>query len=430
MCRAAWSRTLALLVCVACGGSAAPPLGCEAPALDDELGRALLAEARADSEYVTRLRRELHACPELKWEEHATSSLLLRELARLDVPSARVAGTGVVATLGAGDPVIALRADMDALSVGGRVLHACGHDAHMAMLLAAGRLLKARQDSKQLPAGTVRLIFQPAEEGGAGGAAMVEAGAVDDVKVLLALHVMPYAEQPTGTLASRAGTIMAASTAWQVRFEGRGGHAAMQHSNVDPVVAAAAAIGVLQTLVSRETSALDSAVISATFLRAGEDGMFNVAPAHADVGGTLRALSDATFSRLQTRMRDVLHHVAAAHGCNATLSFAPDGRPRPYPPTVNDAGAWAFARRVAVNVFGAAAVSDLAEPIMAAEDFAFYRSVVPHTAMLFLGAYNASAHAVHALHSPQFTLDESVLPYGAALHAALALSFLHAGGAL
>jgi IAA-amino acid hydrolase len=300
----------------------------------------------------------------------------------------------------------------------------------MAMLLAGARLLKARQDSKQLPAGTVRLIFQPAEEGGAGGAAVVDAGAVDDVKALFALHVMPYAGQPTGTLASRAGTLMAASTAWQVRFEGRGGHAAMPHSSIDPVVAAAAAIGVLQTLVSRETSALDSAVISATFLRAGSDGMFNVAPAHADVGGTLRALSDATFSRLQTRMRDVLHHIAAAHGCNATLSFTPDGRPRPYPPTVNDAGAWAFARRVSVDVFGEEAVSDLDEPTMAAEDFAFYRSVVPHTAMLFIGAYNVSAGEVHALHSPQFTLDESVLQYGAALHAALALSFLHAGGAL
>jgi IAA-amino acid hydrolase len=241
---------------------------------------------------------------------------------------------------------------------------------------------------------------------------------------------MPYAEQPTGTLASRAGTIMAASTAWHVRFEGRGGHAAAPHHNIDPVVAAAAAVSVLQTLVSRETSALDSAVISATFLSAGADGMFNVAPSHADVGGTLRALSNATFVRLQLRMRDVVRHVAAAHGCNATLSFAPDGRPRPYPPTVNGEAAWSFARRASAEVFGEAAVSDLAAPIMAAEDFAFYGAAVPHTAMLFIGAFNASAGAVHALHSPHFTLDENVLPYGAALHAALAMSFLHAGGAL
>jgi IAA-amino acid hydrolase len=247
---------------------------------------------------------------------------------------------------------------------------------------------------------------------------------------MFALHVMPYAGQPTGTLASRAGTIMAASAAWLVRFEGRGGHAALQHKNVDPVVAAAAAISALQTLVSRETSALDSAVISATFLSAGADGAFNVAPSHADVGGTLRALSDATFVRLQGRMREVLHHVALAHGCNATLSFAPDGRPQPYPPTVNDAAAWGFARRLSASVFGEAAVSDLEAPIMAAEDFAFYGAAVPHTAMLFIGAFNASAGAVHALHSPHFTLDESVLPYGSALHAALALSFLQTGGTL
>ena len=293
------------------------------------------------------------------------------------------------------------------------------------MLLGAARLLKART----LP-GSVRLLFQPAEEGGAGALAMVDAGAVANVSALFALHVMPYAAQPTGTLASRAGALMAASVAWRVRFEGRGGHAAMQHQNVDPVVAAAAAVSVLQTLVSRETSALDSAVISATLLRAGAEDALNVAPAHADLGGTLRALSDATFVRLQARMRDVLHYVAAAHSCNATLDFAPDGRARPYPPTINDAAAWGFARRVSAGVFGDAAVSDLDAPIMAAEDFAFYRAAVPHTAMLFIGAFNASAGAVHALHSPQFTLDEGVLPYGAALHAALALSFLQAGGAL
>jgi IAA-amino acid hydrolase len=361
-------RLLALLaVCAACG-SAAPPLACAAePGAVDELGRALLAEARADDAvaYVTRLRRTLHASPEVKWQERETAGIVERALQELGLPyTSGVAGTGVVATLGSGEPVVALRADMDALLVDGRLLHACGHDAHMAMLLGAARLLKARQ----LPAGTVKLVFQPAEEGGAGAAAMVEAGAVAGVSAMFALHVMPYAGQPTGTLASRAGTIMAASAAWLVRFEGRGGHAALQHQNVDPVVAAAAAISALQTLVSRETSALDSAVISATFLSAGADGAFNVAPSHADVGGTLRALSDATFVRLQGRMRDVLHHVALAHGCNASLSFAPDGRPRPYPPTVNDAAAWGFARRVSATVFGEAAVSDLEAPIMAVRD--------------------------------------------------------------
>jgi hypothetical protein len=167
-------RLLALLaVCAACG-SAAPPLACAAePGAVDELGRALLAEARADDAvaYVTRLRRTLHASPEVKWQERETAGIVERALQELGLPyTSGVAGTGVVATLGSGEPVVALRADMDALLVDGRLLHACGHDAHMAMLLGAARLLKARQ----LPAGTVKLVFQPAEEGGAGAAAMVE----------------------------------------------------------------------------------------------------------------------------------------------------------------------------------------------------------------------------------------------------------------
>ena len=344
--------------------------------------------------------------------------------------TAGVAGTGVVARLGdGGHPHVALRADMDALQMpDGSNLHACGHDAHMAMLLGAARLLKLRE--RELPAGTVTLLFQPAEEGGAGAVAMMEAGAVEGVSALFALHVSPFAEHPTGTLTSRAGTVLAASTAWRVRFTGRGGHAAVQHVNVDPVPAAAAAVLALQTLVSRETSALDAAVISVTLLRAGTDGAYNVAPGEADIGGTLRALQDDTFVRLQARLGELVRHVAAAHGCNASISFAPDGRPQPYPPTVNGAAAWAFARRAAAGVLGAAAVRELPTPLMAAEDFSFYSRRVPHTAMMLLGSYNASAGATHALHSPSFTLDEAALPLGAAVHAVLALSFLQAGGAM
>ena len=298
----------------------------------------------------------------------------------------------------------------------------------MAMLLGAAALLRGRE----LPPGTIQLVFQPAEEGGAGAAAMLRAGALlPSTRAIFAVHVWPYPGHATGTVASRAGTLMAASVSWSARFHGRGGHAALPHANVDPVVPAAAAILALQQLVSRETSALDSAVISATVLRAGTPTSFNVAPDDAEVGGTLRALRGDTFDRLQLRMLQVVDAIAAAHRCNVTLSFSPDGRPEPYPPLVNDDAAWAFARRVAADMLGdARAVSVLDAPLMTAEDFSFFAKRVPHAAMLLLGAYNASAGAVHALHSPRFTLDEAVLPIGVALHAALAIEFLRAGGEL
>jgi IAA-amino acid hydrolase len=371
-----------------------------------------------------------------------------RALTQLGIPfTAAVAGTGVVAMLGSGGPpFVALRADMDALPLeeersgdgdapawlpppGTNRMHACGHDAHVAMLLGAAALLKAREGALLQSRGTVQLLFQPAEEGGAGAAAMVREGVVERTQAIFALHVFPHAAHPTGTLASRAGTVLAASTAWSARFTGRGGHAALPHENVDPVPAAAAFVLALQTLVSRETAASDAAVISATVLSAGTSSGFNVAPDHADVGGTLRALRDDTFARLQARLRESAESVARAYGCSVSFSLAPDGRPAPYPPTVNDAAAWGFASRVAAGVLGGAAVSTLDAPLMAAEDFAFFAQRVP-AAMLLLGSYNASAGAVHGLHSARFTLDERVLPLGAAMHAALALHFLRANGTL
>jgi IAA-amino acid hydrolase len=224
--------------------------------------------------------------------------------------------------------------------------------------------------------------------------------------------------------------LLAASTAWTARFTGRGGHAALPHANVDPVPAAAAFVLALQTLVSRETAATDAAVISATVLSAGTPAGYNVAPDHADVGGTLRALRDDTFARLQARLRESAESVARAYGCSLSFSLSPDGRPQPYPPTVNDAAAWGFASRVAAEVLGGASVSTLDAPLMAAEDFSFFAQRVPASAMLLLGSYNASAGAVHGLHSARFTLDEGVLPLGAALHAALALHFVRANGSL
>jgi IAA-amino acid hydrolase len=332
----------------------------------------------------------------------------------------------VVATIGSGQPVVALRADMDALPIqepagaafASRtpgVMHACGHDGHVAMLLGAGRLLKAAEPRLR---GTVRLLFQPAEEGGAGGDEMVRAGALGGAAAAFGLHLMP--NLPTGTLGTRAGTIMAGSVQFKVTVTGAGGHAAYPHLAADPVVAAAAAVGALQTLVSRTTSPFASAVVSVTRLDAGH--AYNVIPDAATFGGTIRAATDADMARLRARLEAVVAGQAAALGCTAEVDWMQEAHPY-YPPLVNDPDAAAFLAGVGASLLGAAAVDAATEASMAGEDFAFIAAAVP-SAFGFLGTRNASAGSVHGLHTAQYVLDEGALPLGAALHAALAARFL------
>ena len=246
----------------------------------------LLGEAKGIQGWIVELRRRLHRHPELMYEEVETSRLVRETLDGLGI-SYRwpVAETGVVATLGTGEgPCVALRADMDALpiheeadvdfrsEVDGK-MHACGHDCHTAMLLGAAKLLKEREGDLR---GTVKLLFQPAEEGGAGGDRMCKEGALENPTVQRAfgIHVWPFA--PSGTLAGRAGTFLAAAGCLRIKVTGRGGHAAAPHLNVDPVVTAAKIVTELQTIVSRELDPLGAGVVSITTMRAGE--AFNVIP--------------------------------------------------------------------------------------------------------------------------------------------------------
>lgn len=386
----------------------------------------LLAEAKAIQQWIVDIRRDLHAHPELAYEEYRTSETVRRHLDALGVPYTHpLAETGVVATIGTGEgPCVALRADMDALPIHEEAevafrsqidgkMHACGHDAHTAMLLGAARLLKEREG--ELP-GTVKLLFQPAEEGGGGGKRMVDEGALrnPDVQRIFGLHVWTFA-QP-GFVAGRAGTLLASSTSLDIRVRGKGGHAAMPHLTVDPVATAAKIVVELQTIVSRELNPLEPGVISITSVRAGETP--NVIPPEVHMRGTIRSLTAEGAAFLKTRVQEIVDGIARANRCEAVVKFPGVA----YPPTVNDTRLWEFAQDVAGELLGAGSAVEI-PPVMGGEDFSFYTEEVPGC-FLFLAVGDETGGAPYPVHHPRFMMDESALPLGSALHTALALKSL------
>ena len=343
------------------------------------------------------MRRRLHQTPELLYELEKISALVRQTLDELGIsyqwPVARV---GVVATLGSGKaPCVALRADMDALPIHEDVqcdfrsrtagkMHACGHDAHTAMLLTAARLLKAREASLN---GTVKLIFQPAEEGGAGGMMMVEEGvltAAPRIERIYGLHVWPGLR--AGVVASRGGTIMAAAGFFHATLRGHGGHAAMPQTVTDPFVCLAATLSAMQTVVSRNLAPVEAGVVSTTFVHGGSDPInpaYNIIPGEVSFGGTLRSLTKDGYRFLEERVAQVIGGTSGALGCNHTLrmsSFnatcltddAPPGAPGActFPPTVNARAAWRLVAGAA-SALGAEVVET--EPTMGGEDFAYVK---------------------------------------------------------
>lgn len=388
--------------------------------------QSLLAEARSLQEWIAGIRRELHRFPELGYQEVRTSALVRRTLDELGIPYRYpLAETGVLATIGSGEgPCVALRADMDALpiheetdvpfrsEVPGR-MHACGHDCHTAMLLGAARMLKARE--RELP-GTVKLLFQPAEEGGAGGKRMTEEGALrnPDVERIFGLHV--WTDLPTGVIGSRAGTFMSATSSLAITVRGTGGHAAMPHKCVDPIATAAKLISELQTIIARELDPLEPGVVSITTIHGGD--AFNVIPEEVRLTGTLRSTSLEGVRFLQQRVAEVADHVAAGNRCRAVVEFPGED----YPPTRNDAACWEQFQAVAARLLGPEGVREI-RPVMGGEDFAFYLQEVPGC-FVGLGIRNEEEGSTVSVHNPRFRVDENALPIGTALHVAMALDSL------
>lgn len=387
----------------------------------------LLPAAKAHRDWIVDLRRTIHRHPELMYEEVETSRLIQSTLDELGISyrANMAGGTGVLAELGQADgPCVALRADMDALpiheeadidfksEVDGK-MHACGHDCHVAMLLGAARLLKERES--ELP-GRVKLVFQPAEEGGAGGEKMVNEGTLRDPEVqrIFALHVWPWA--PTGSIMSRAGTFLAATTSIDMTVVGKGGHAAMPHATFDPVATAAKIINEAQTIVSRENDALTPLVISFTAINGGE--AFNVIPERVRIRGTIRALSTEHLNWAKTRLAELASGIAAANRCEATTEYPGND----YPATVNDPQLWDLARDIWTGAFGEDSWSE-SPPIMGGEDFAFYSQEVPGV-FVALGIRNEELGSTWAVHHPKFKVDEDALPIGSAYHAAFAFGAL------
>ena len=378
----------------------------------------IISQSREIHQWIVEKRRAIHRHPELMYEELETSRLVQNTLSELGIEYEKdIAVTGVVGLLGNGEgPCIALRADMDALPIHEEAdvefrseidgkMHACGHDCHTAMLLGAARVLK---DNEGEINGTIKLIFQPAEEGGAGGKMMRDQGVLEDpdVERIFGLHVSD--KLPTGTLASKEGTLLAATSSIKILVSGDGGHAAMPHLTVDPVVTGSKIVVELQTLVSRELDPLESGVISITMANAGS--ATNVIPSSMELQGTIRSLTSDGITRLQQRVREVAEAIAMANRCIAEVTFPGND----FPPTVNDGDCWELGRISAGEILGEECVSEMGS-IMGGEDFSYYTQVIPGC-FSFLGVGNPEIGAVYGVHHPKFKVDEDALSLGTAIH--------------
>jgi len=379
---------------------------------------AILSQAEELFPYTRDLRRDFHRHPELGFQEHRTAEIIVRELSNLEdmVIQAGVAGTGVIGTLKGGKPgrVILLRFDMDALPVEENtgvdyssenegLMHACGHDGHLAIGLTTARLL---HEGRENFSGTIKFVFQPAEEGLGGAVAMIKEGILSDPvpEVALALHL--WNEKPLGWIGITDGPVMSASETFQVRITGKGGHGGKPHESIDPIVAAAGIINALQSIVSREIPPLDSGVITVSSIHGGE--AHNVVPEQVTLSGTIRSFTEETRDLLLKRFHEVVEQTAAAYLCRARITIEDIS-----PAVNNDPKIAAVLRQTAGELFPQAVI-DHGYQTMASEDMAFMMQEIPGCYCL-IGSANSERGLDAKHHQPEFNFDEQALTQGAAL---------------
>ncbi|MDZ7921930.1 M20 aminoacylase family protein [Rhodoferax sp.] len=391
----------------------------------------LLDPIVANAPQIAALRRDLHAHPELCFEEVRTADLVAAKLTEWGIPIHRGMGTtGVVGIVQAGTSsrAIALRADMDALpmqefntfahaSQHPGKMHACGHDGHTAMLLGAAQHLAQHRHFD----GTVYLVFQPAEEGGGGAREMIKDGLFEQFPVEAVFGMHNWPGMRAGTFAASPGPVMASSNEFKIVIRGKGGHAAMPHNAIDPVVVACQMVQGFQTIISRNKKPIDAGVISVTMIHTGE--ATNVIPDQCEIQGTVRTFTIAVLDMIEQRMRDLAQHTSAAFGTTCEFQFV-----RNYPPTINSAKEAEFARKVMASIVGEENVL-AQEPTMGAEDFAYMLQAKPGCYSFIANGDGAHREMGHGggpcmLHNPSYDFNDALLPLGATYWVRLAEQWL------
>ncbi|OCA82236.1 peptidase M20 [Bacillus sp. FJAT-27225] len=371
------------------------------------------------------LRRKFHSEPELSFEEYKTTAFVCEYLENLGISYRKTEPTGVIATIKGGKPgkTVALRADMDALTVEelntdlpyaskeeGK-MHACGHDAHTAMLLIAA---KALNDSKEELPGNVRLIFQPAEEVAAGAKVMVEQGAMDQVDNVFGIHI--WSQLPTGTVSCTAGPSFASADLFTVTFKGRGGHGAMPHACIDAAIVASSFVMNVQSVVSRTIDPLQSAVLTIGKMVVGT--RFNVIAENAVIEGTVRCFDPAVRDHIEQQLKTYAEQVASVYGATAQVDYT-----RGTQAVINDEYSAKLVQKTAAEAFGAEVIYH-EKPTMGGEDFSEYMMKAPGSFAL-VGSGNPEKDTQWAHHHGKFNVDEDALATGAELYAQYAWAYLN-----